>query len=74
MRDFLKWTLNEVKPLAEALNMWNDLKPLVEMSEGARNTAEKSVPVCKANLGNDNEVPLDVLKELHFEREAQVKS
>ena len=34
MRDFLKWTLNEVKPLAEALNMWNDLTPLVEMSEG----------------------------------------
>ena len=41
MRDFLKWTLNELKPLAEALNMWDDLTPLVEMAEGARNTAEK---------------------------------
>src|SRR5205814_70881 len=41
MRGFLKWTLNEVRPLAEALNLWNDLNPLVEMSEGGPNTAEK---------------------------------
>ncbi|MDD2921990.1 MAG: M20/M25/M40 family metallo-hydrolase, partial [Anaerolineales bacterium] len=73
MRDFLKWTLNEVKPLAEALNLWSDLTPLVEMSEGARNTAEKIRARLQNELGNGNEVPLDVLKELHFEREAQVK-
>ncbi|MBL8103031.1 MAG: M20 family metallopeptidase [Anaerolineales bacterium] len=74
MRDFLKWTLAEVKPLAESLNLWNDLFPLVEMSEGARNTAEKIRARLQGELGNGNEVPLDVLKELHFEREAQVKS
>lgn len=74
MRDFLKWTLAEVKPLAESLNLWNDLIPLVEMSEGARNTAEKIRARLQGELGNGNEVPLDVLKELHFEREAQVKS
>ncbi|MBI5824178.1 MAG: M20 family metallopeptidase [Chloroflexi bacterium] len=74
MRDFLKWTLNEVKPLAEALNLWNDLTPLVEMSEGGRNTAEKFRARLQGELGNGNEVPLDVLKEIHFEREAQVKS
>lgn len=74
MRGFLKWTLNEVKPLAEALNLWNDLNPLVEMSEGGRNTAEIFRARLQGDVGDGNEVPLDVLKELHFEREAQVKS
>jgi acetylornithine deacetylase/succinyl-diaminopimelate desuccinylase-like protein len=74
MRDFLKWTLSEVKPLAEALNMWKDLTPLVEMSEGGRNTAEKFRARLQGELGDGNEVPLDILKEIHFEREAQVKS
>ncbi len=74
MRDFLKWTLNELKPLAEALNMWNDLTPLVEMADGARNTAEKIRARLQPELNENSEVPLDVLKELHFEREAQVKA
>jgi succinyl-diaminopimelate desuccinylase len=74
MRDFLKWTLNEIKPLAEALNLWADLTPLVEISEGAHNTAEKFRDRLQGKLVNGNEVPFDVLKELHFEREAQVKS
>lgn len=74
MRDFLKWTLNEVKLLAEALNLWNDLNPLVEMSEGARNTAEKFRARLQSELGDGNEVSMEVLKELHFEREVQVKS
>ncbi len=74
MRDFLKWTLSEVKPLAEALDLWNDLTPLVEMSEGGRNTAEKFRARLQGELADGNEVPLEVLKELHFEREAQVKS
>ncbi|RPJ21431.1 MAG: M20/M25/M40 family metallo-hydrolase, partial [Chloroflexi bacterium] len=74
MRDFLKWTLKEVRPLAEALNLWNDLTPLVEISEGARNTSEKIRARLQMELGENDEVPLKVLKELHFEREAQVKS
>jgi len=74
MREFLKWTLNEVKPLAEALNLWKDLTPLVEMSAGGHNTAEKFRTRLQGELGGNNEVSLDVLKELHFEREAQVKS
>ena len=64
IRDFLKWTLNEVKPLAEALNLWNDLDPLVEMSEGGRNTAEKLRARLQMELGENDEVPLSVLKEL----------
>ncbi len=74
MRDFLKWTLKEVKPLAEALNIWNDLTPLVEISEGARNTAEKIRARLQMELGENDEVPLKVLRELHFEREVQVKA
>ena len=76
MRDFLKWTLEEVKPLAEALNLWNDLSPLVEISEGGRNTAEKLRARLHAagELGENDEVPLSVLKELSYEREAQVKA
>jgi succinyl-diaminopimelate desuccinylase len=74
MRDFLKWSLDELKPLAQALNMWEDLTPLVEMANGARNTAEKMRARLQFDLGEDDEVPMEVLKELHFEREAQVKA
>ncbi len=74
LRAFLKWSLGEVKPLAEALNMWNDLQPLVEMSEGGRNTAEKIRARLKMDLGENEEVPLTVLKELFYEHEAQIKA
>jgi len=74
VRAFLKWTLNEVKPLAEALNMWNDLTPLVEMSEGGRNTSEKIRARLQMELGENDEVPISVLKELFYEHEAQVKA
>ena len=74
LRAFLKWSLGEVKPLAEALNMWNDLQPLVEMSEGGRNTAEKIRARLKMELGENEEVPLTVLKELFYEHEAQIKA
>ena len=76
MRAFLKWTLNEVKSLAQALNLWNDLTPLVEMAEGGRNTAEKIRARFHASreLGENDEVPLNVLKEFFYEHEAQVKA
>ena len=74
VRAFLKWTLNEVRPLGEALKMWDDLNPLVEMAEGGRNTAEKIRARLNMELGANDEVPLSVLKELFFEREAQVKA
>ncbi len=74
IRAFLKWTLNEVKPLAEALNLWSDLAPLVEMSEGGRNTAERLRARLQMELGGNDEVPLSVLNELFYEREAQVKA
>jgi succinyl-diaminopimelate desuccinylase len=74
LRAFLKWTLAEIKPLAEALNLWNDLNPLVEISEGGRNTAERMRSRLQLELGESDEVPLSALKELFYEREAQVKA
>jgi acetylornithine deacetylase/succinyl-diaminopimelate desuccinylase-like protein len=74
IRAFLKWTLNEVRPLAEALNLWDDLNPLIEMSEGGRNTSEKLRARLKMELGENDEVSLSVLRELFYEREAQVNA
>jgi len=74
LRAFLKWTLDEVKPIAQALNMWDDLTPLVEMSEGGRNTAEKIRARLQLELGENDEVPMTVLKEFLYEHEAEVKA
>jgi succinyl-diaminopimelate desuccinylase len=74
IRAFLKWTLNELKPLAQALNLWDDLHPLIEMSEGGRNTSEKIRARLQLELGANDEVPMTVLKELFYEHEAQVKA
>ncbi|HNK63794.1 MAG TPA: M20/M25/M40 family metallo-hydrolase, partial [Anaerolineales bacterium] len=74
VRAFLKWALGEVKPLAEALNLWDDLNPLLVMAEGGRNTSEKIRARLKMELGENDEVPLHLLKEILFEREVQVKA
>jgi len=74
VRAFLKWALDEVKPLAQALNMWEDLNPLLVMAEGGRNTSEKIRARLKMELGENDEVPLSLLKEILFEREVQVKA
>jgi len=74
MREFLKWTLKELKPLAEALGQWDDLTPLVEMSEGRPNTAEKIRSRLQMELGANDEVPITVLREMAYEREVQVRA
>jgi succinyl-diaminopimelate desuccinylase len=72
MRSFLDWSLQEVRPLAEALGFWGDLPPLVEMAAGAPNTAEKLRANLKAELGEEDEVPLELLQSLSAQREQQV--
>ena len=74
MRDFLKWTLQELKPLAEALGQWDDLAPLVEMSEGGHNTAERIRARLQMELGANDEVAITILRELALEREYQVRA
>lgn len=72
MRQFLKWTLDELRPLAEALGQWEDLAPLAGMAGGAPNAAEKLRTRLQMELGAGDEVPLSLLRELSVEREAQV--
>jgi succinyl-diaminopimelate desuccinylase len=76
MRSFLAWTLDEVRPLAEALELWDDLRPLAEMAAGAPNSAER-LRRRVAELGGvaaagPLEAPLEILQEIAREREAQV--
>ena len=75
VRDFLRWTLEQLRPLAEALDLWPHLAPLTEMVAGAPNTAEQMRGRIKRELGDLRVqiVPVDLLKALAMEREGQVK-
>jgi succinyl-diaminopimelate desuccinylase len=73
MRDFLRWTLAEVRPLAEALGLWTDLTPLLEMAAGSPNTAERMRERLRKELKGSDEVPADLLRILAEEREKQVQ-
>ncbi len=72
MRSFLSQTLDELRPLAEAMGMWDDLDPLLNMAAGAPNTAEKLRARLKMELGANDEVSPSVMKELAEERELQI--
>jgi len=74
MRYFLKWTLDELHPLAEALGLWEDLSPLVEMAAGAPNTSERMRARLRVELGANDDVPLSLLRELAEERETAVRA
>ncbi len=78
MRDFLRWTLEQVRPIGEAIEYWSLLTPLVEMASGAPNTAERMRTRIAEVMGvgavtPGSVVPFDVLKVLANERAAQVK-
>jgi succinyl-diaminopimelate desuccinylase len=73
MRVFLAWTLHQLRPLAEALGLWEDLQPLQAMVEGAPSTAEKIRQRLKAKLGTSDIVPPALLVELAEARKAQVR-
>ena len=64
MRDFLDWTLQETKPLAMALGMWEDLAPLVEMAAGGPNTAEQVRAHIQSEIGSGDIVPLELLQQM----------
>jgi len=74
MREFLKWSMEEIRPLANALGYWNDLQPLVAMAEGGPNTAEKLRTRLQMEIGSRDEVPLSILRDLAQVRETQVKA
>jgi acetylornithine deacetylase/succinyl-diaminopimelate desuccinylase-like protein len=77
MRPFLGWLLDELKPLAQALDLWQDLAPLQDMAAGGSNTAG----VLRAQVmdhmgtawgGDEVKIPAEMLKELAEQRERQV--
>ncbi|MEW6568071.1 MAG: M20/M25/M40 family metallo-hydrolase [Chloroflexota bacterium] len=72
MREFLRRTLADVLPLAEALDMHTLLAPLVDMATGAPNTAEGIRARLRAELGAEEVVPVELLIHLAEEREQQV--
>ena len=73
MRSFLAWTLDELQPLAEILDCWNDLQPLAEMAHGAPNTAEVLRSRLESEIGEDKIVPVEVLREMMQERRDEIK-
>jgi succinyl-diaminopimelate desuccinylase len=75
MREFLRWTLAELRPLAEAVGLWEDLIPLTEIASGAPNTSERLRAQVQQMLGHTElptETPLEVLKTLAEQRRDQV--
>ncbi|BDU69994.1 hypothetical protein GETHOR_20950 [Geothrix oryzae] len=69
---FLDWTLQQLRPMAEALGMWGDLQPLRDLAAGAPSTAEKIRQRLKAKLGGSDIVPPSLLVELAEARKTQV--
>ena len=73
LRAFLDWTLRQMRPLAEALGMWDDLQPLRDLAAGAPSTAERIRQTLKAKLGSSDIVPPELLVELAEARKARVR-
>lgn len=79
LRAFLGWALEELRPLAEVLELWGDLEPLAAMAAGGPNTAERlrarlmtELKIKEITPSSGAVVPVEVLRELAEEREAQV--
>ncbi len=72
MRDFLRWTLSETRPLAVEVEMWEDLTPLVDMAAGAPNTAEIIRERATRELHGAKHLPLEFLRQMVEEHEAAV--
>lgn len=70
---FLDWTLQQMRPMAEALGLWEDLQPLRDLAAGAPSTAEKIRQRLKARLGSSDIVPAGLLVDLAEARKEQVR-
>ncbi|MFN7958537.1 MAG: M20/M25/M40 family metallo-hydrolase [Holophagaceae bacterium] len=70
---FLEWTLLQMRPLAEALGLWDDLQPLRDLAAGAPSTAERIRQTLKAKLGTSDLVSPDLLVELAEARKLRVR-
>jgi succinyl-diaminopimelate desuccinylase len=73
LRAFLRWTLDELRPLAHALGRWEDLAPLEAMAQGAPNTAETMRRALRPLADRAGRIPVEALGELAEERRRQVE-
>lgn len=73
MRTFLKWTLDEIAPLAEELGMRSDLDPLYLMANGDGNASDKLRVKLTKILGGSAIVPIEHLRSIIEDRNRQVK-
>lgn len=73
MREFLRWTLDKVRPLAEALDQWDQLHPLKEMVAGAPNTAQRLREEVRAQIGLSDEVPPELFREIVTKHEKMIE-
>jgi len=74
MRNFISLIISDMMPLAQCLGWWDNLAPLIEISEGAPNTSELIRSRLLPLLGESREVPIDMLVMLAEERENQITS
>ena len=72
-REFLGRALDDVRPLAEALDRWDWLAPLVIMAEGGPNTAERVRARIRQEVGQEEVVPDELLRQMMEERESEVR-
>jgi len=71
-RDFLKRTLNEIENFAKELGTYEYLLPVIELSKGEKNQAEKTIEFTLKRLGNNIEkdsnnrviVPDEILRDI----------
>jgi len=73
MRAFLQWTLDELRPLAEALGRGDELAPLEAMGAGGPNTAEGLRKALRSSADARGRVPAEALRDLAEARRRQVE-
>ena len=64
MREYLKWILEKIKPLANELGLWDDLQPLSAMADGAPNAAELIRERLCQETKDCSQVPIETLRKL----------
>ena len=72
LREFLRETLDGLQPLALALEMWPLLEPLTAMVEGAPNPAESLRGRLRQEIGNEDIVPIELVRRIAEDREELV--
>jgi len=72
LRELLRWTLDELRPLATALGWRDYLEPLDAQAGGGPNTSERLRTRLKPQCDSSGCVPVEALRELAEERRESV--